>query len=79
MRPNKVGWVLVAFFAIGGIFFWLTIPEIFIGQIWVGVAALLAILYVVMTVRANKANKLALTGVPHRSENRPRIRGPAPS
>lgn len=68
MRPNKVGWVLVAFFAIGGFVFWQTIPEIFIGQIWMGVAALLAVLYLVMTMRANKASKLAATGVRGRAD-----------
>ena len=68
VRPNKVGWVLVVFFAIGGFFFWQTIPEIFIGQIWMGVAALLAVLYLVMTVRANKASKLAATGVRGRAD-----------
>ncbi|MDQ3735169.1 MAG: SHOCT domain-containing protein [Actinomycetota bacterium] len=63
MRPNKVGWFLVAFFAIAGFFFWRAIPEIFIGQIWMGVAGLLAVLYLVMTVRVNKASRLAMTGV----------------
>ena len=62
VRPNKVGWFLVALFGIGGFFFWRTIPEIWIGQIWMGVAALLAVLYLVMTVRANRADKLAMTG-----------------
>lgn len=59
---NKVGWLLVVLFGVGG-FFWQTIPEIWIGQIWMGVAALLALIYIVMTMRANKATELANTGV----------------
>lgn len=62
MRPNKLGWVLVVFFAVGGFFFWQTIPDIWIGQIWMGVAALLAVIYLVMTARANRASKLIATG-----------------
>jgi len=62
MRPNLVGWFLVAFFFIGGLIFALTIPEIWIGQIWMGVAVLLGVVYSVMTSKANKAAKLAATG-----------------
>ncbi len=68
MRPNKVGWVLVALFGVGGAFFWYLIPEIYIGQIWVGVAALLALLYIVMTRRWNSANRLGNTGVRGRAD-----------
>jgi len=53
---------LVLLFGVGGFFFWRTIPEILIGQIWMAVAALLAVVYVVMTVRANRATQLANTG-----------------
>jgi hypothetical protein len=63
VRPNRVGWFLVLLFGVGGFFFWRTIPEIWIGQIWMAVAALLAVMYMVMTVRANKASQLANTGV----------------
>ncbi len=63
MRPNLVGWLIVALFGVGGFFFWRTIPEIWIGQIWMAVAALLAVIYIIMTMRANQATKLANTGV----------------
>lgn len=68
MRPNKVGWFLVFLFGVGGLLFWQTIPEIWIGQIWMGVAALLAVIYVVMTLRANRANHLANTGTRGRAD-----------
>lgn len=68
MRPNKVGWFLVVLFGVGGFVFWRTIPEIWIGQIWMAVAAFLALLYIWMTVRANRATKLATTGVRGRAQ-----------
>lgn len=58
-----VGWGLVALFGIGGFFFWRNAPELWIGQIWVGVAALLALIYILMTVRANKASTLVASGI----------------
>lgn len=64
MRPNKVGWVLAFGFLAGGIAFWITIPEIFIGQIWVGVAVLLMVLYTFMTRRADRVARLRATGIP---------------
>jgi hypothetical protein len=63
MRPNKMGWGLVAFFLIGGIAFWIKMPEIFIGQIWVGVSLFLAAVYLLMTRAANRAQTLMATGV----------------
>ncbi len=63
MRPNWIGWFLVLFFFIGGIVFWMAMPEIFIGQIWVAVSLFLAVVYVFMTLRAGRANEMRRTGV----------------
>lgn len=63
MRPNRTGWVLVAFFLLAGIGFWIAIPEIFIGQIWVAVALLLAVVYAGMNRRADQAEELKRTGI----------------
>ena len=40
-----VGVPLLLFFFVGGIVFWITIPDIYIGQIWVGVSLLLALVF----------------------------------
>jgi hypothetical protein len=63
-RPNAVGWGLVVFFLAGGIAFWITIPDIYIGQIWVGVSLFLAALYLFMGKRADQAEQLKQTGIP---------------
>ena len=63
MRPNKTGWGLVGFFFIGGIFFWITEPDIWIGQIWVAVSVFLGVVYLLMTKKANFADALRATGV----------------
>ena len=66
MRPNPVGWFIVAFFFLGGIAF--MIPEetreIWIGQIWVAVSLFLAVVYFLMNRRANQAEELQRTGIP---------------
>jgi hypothetical protein len=43
-----IGGPIIALFLIGGIFFWLTIPEIMIGQIWVAVSVFLILVYLVI-------------------------------
>jgi hypothetical protein len=63
MRASKVGWVLVGFFFLAGIGFWITMPEVWIGQIWVGVALFLAIYYFGMGHKADQAESLMKTGV----------------
>lgn len=62
MCPNKVGWFIVAFFLIGGIIFYITIPQIMIGQIWITVSIGLAGLYMLLTWRANKSGELRHRG-----------------
>lgn len=68
MRPARFGWAILAFFLIGGIAFWITMPEILIGQIWVGVAVLLGIIYVWMFMRAEQADELRQTGTPGQAQ-----------
>lgn len=69
MRPNWVGWFLVALFFVGGMAF--MIPKqtrgIWIGQIWVAVSLGLTVLYVVMIRRADRADELRRGGVPGRA------------
>jgi hypothetical protein len=68
VRPNPVGWGLVLLFLIGGIAFWVTIPDIFIGQIWVAVALFLAALYLLMGRRAQAAEKIKREGIPGQAQ-----------
>jgi hypothetical protein len=66
MRPNAIGWGIVAFFFLAGVGF--MIPEetraIWIGQIWVVVSLVLAAVYLLMIRRANKADRLRHVGTP---------------
>ncbi|MEX2253667.1 MAG: SHOCT domain-containing protein [Thermoleophilaceae bacterium] len=64
MRPNNIGWFIGIFFLAGGIFFWIVIPEIWIGQIWVVVALGLIGLFFFMSRRAEAAEKLKREGIP---------------
>ena len=66
-RVNPVGWFLVVLFLGGGIAFWITIPEIGIGQIWVGVSLLLVVIYTVVGRRAKAAQRLRQEGIPGRA------------
>jgi hypothetical protein len=63
MRPKWTAWIIALFFFAGGIAFWMAIPEIFIGQIWVAVSVFLALVNVVMTLRAGRAQQMMATGV----------------
>jgi hypothetical protein len=64
---NPVGWFLVVLFLGGGILFWITIPEIGIGQIWVAVSLLLVVIYSVVGRRAKAARRLRQEGIPGRA------------
>jgi hypothetical protein len=68
MRPNPIGWFLVALFLGGGIALTILLPGAFIGQIWIGVAVLLAVIYGVMDRRANRSEQLQREGIPGRAE-----------
>jgi hypothetical protein len=67
-RVNPVGWFLVLFFLIGGIAFWITIPDIFIGQIWVVVALGLAALYFFIGRRGAAQEKIKREGIPAQAQ-----------
>lgn len=43
MRTSRTGWIVVVLFIAGGAAFWFFAPELWIGQIWVGIAVLVAI------------------------------------
>ena len=62
-RVNPVGWGLGLFFLLGGIAFWITIPEIYIGQIWVFVAVLLIVIFGLVGRAAKRAEQLKREGV----------------
>jgi hypothetical protein len=68
MRPNRFGWVLLAFFLIGGIAFWIAIPEVWIGQIWVAVSVMVGILYVRMFLRAEQHDQMRRQGTPGQAQ-----------
>lgn len=68
MRPNRVGWGILAFFLIGGIAFWIAMPEVWIGQIWVGVSLILGIVYVRMFLRAEQADQMRQQGTPGQAQ-----------
>lgn len=63
-----MGWVLVVFFGVGAVLYRQINPERWITQIWLGVAALLAVLYVVMRMRAKSTKNLLSTGVRGRAD-----------
>jgi hypothetical protein len=63
-RVNPVGWFIVAFFLIGGIAFTIALPWVGIGQIWIGVALLVAVIYLVIGRRASRMEGLRQTGLP---------------
>jgi hypothetical protein len=64
MRPNMVGWILAGFFLVGGIAFFIFMPEIWIGQIWIAVAVFLIGIYVFMNMRGDRMSALRRTGTP---------------
>ena len=68
MTGKGVSWVvavpLLLMFLVGGAGFWIAMPEIYLGQIWVAVGVLLA-LYYGRTVWASKeATRIAREGIP---------------
>jgi hypothetical protein len=62
-RVNPVGWGLGLFFLLGGIAFWIFMPEIYIGQIWVFVAVLLIVIFGLVGRAAKRAEQLKREGV----------------
>ena len=61
---NPAGWPLVLFFLIGGIAFTIAMPEIFIGQIWIGVAILVGAVFFFIGARGKRAQRIRETGIP---------------
>ena len=54
---------LIALFLIGGIAFWITTPGIFIGQIWVGVAVLLIVIFALVGRAGARRDRLIREGI----------------
>jgi putative oligomerization/nucleic acid binding protein len=63
-RINPFGWFIVAFFLIGGVAFTIAMPSIGIGQIWIGVAVLVGVIYFVINRRVGAMQALKKTGLP---------------
>ena len=58
-----VGVPLLLFFFIGGIVFWFTIPDIYIGQIWVGVSLLLALIFGLLYAKQRGEQRVMAEGI----------------
>ena len=63
MRPNAVGWGILAFFAIAGAAVWVMRPDVYLGQGWVACAALMAVIYLWMIRRADRKDEVIRSGV----------------
>lgn len=67
MGTSRVNWIvggpIVALFLGGGIVFWLTIPEVWIGQIWVAVSLFLILLYALIGAAGRRRARLLREGV----------------
>ena len=63
-----VGWFLVAFFLIGGIAFTIALPWVGIGQIWIAVAVVLGLVYLVISRRQSRMESLRQTGLPGQAQ-----------
>ena len=58
-----VGIPLLLFFFVGGIAFWFAMPGIFIGQIWVGVSVLLAVIFGALYAKQRGEQRVATEGI----------------
>jgi len=68
MRPARWGWWLLGFFLIGGIALWVTKPETGIGPIWVATTIGVGIMFLVMHLRAERADRMKQTGTPGQAQ-----------
>ena len=58
-----IGIPIALFFLIGGIAFWIVIPDVLIGQIWVGVSLLLLLIFGALARAGAKAARIRLEGI----------------
>jgi hypothetical protein len=58
-----IGIPIALFFLIGGVVFWILIPDIFIGQIWVGVSLLLLLIFGALSRAGAKAARIRREGI----------------
>lgn len=68
MTGTRVSWVvavpLLGLFLVGGIIFWVTMPEIYMGQIWVLIGLGLLAYYTRATLKTHEAERIASDGIP---------------
>jgi hypothetical protein len=67
-RVNPIGWFIVAFFFIGGIAFTIALPWVGIGQIWIAVSVVIALVYFLVNRRASAMQALTKTGLPGQAQ-----------
>jgi hypothetical protein len=58
-----VGVPILLFFFVGGIVFWFVMPDIYIGQIWVGVSVLLGLIFGGLYVKQRGEQRVAAEGI----------------
>jgi hypothetical protein len=68
MRPNRIGWSLVAFFFVVGAVITAIDPTIWLGEAYMGGAVVLAGVYLLMTKRADRSDRLIREGIPAEAE-----------
>lgn len=55
---------LLLMFLGGGVALWIAMPEIYLGQIWVGVGVLLALVFGAILAKGRQAERIAREGIP---------------
>ncbi len=63
MHANVIGWGVIGFFVIGGAILWVVMPEVLVGQIWVGVASLLTVIFLLIGRGAKRARDIIKAGI----------------
>jgi hypothetical protein len=76
MQMNKGGLVLIALFMAGGIFFWVTEPQIGLGQIWVAMASFVLIVYLIVGIRSRLREGSMPSGFPANTGQGPQVNTP---
>ena len=63
VQSHDTAWFIIVFFLLGGIAFTVAIPGIWIGQIWIGVAVLLAIVFLLLGRREANWDRIKQEGI----------------
>jgi hypothetical protein len=67
-RVSGFGWVIVAFFFVGGIAFTIALPWVGIGQIWIAVSVVIGLIYFFVNRRADAMQALTKSGLPGQAQ-----------